>query len=133
MDERPNARPSVGGHPVEVWIAQVLRAGVTVASAVILFGLLLSLVGARPVGTPQGLSGTAGRTGTPLDLNSLRRGLARGDPVSILQLGLFLLILTPAVRVAMTVALFAAQRDRTFVLITSFVLVLLLLGLVGIG
>jgi uncharacterized membrane protein len=133
MDERPNVFPSVGGHPVEVWIAQVLRVGVTVASAVILLGLLLSLFGARPAGPHPALGNMTGHTVTVVTPTSLRHGLARGDPVSILQLGLLLLILTPVVRVAMTAVLFAAQRDWTFVLLTASVLALLLLGLAGIG
>lgn len=50
-----------------------------------------------------------------------------------MQLGLLLLIRTPVVRVAMTMALFAAQGDWTFVLITGWVLALLVLGLVGVS
>ena len=44
--------------------------------------------------------------------------------------GLLLLILTPVVRVAVSILAFRAQRDRTYVLITSAVLVLLLLSFV---
>jgi uncharacterized membrane protein len=36
-------------------------------------------------------------------------------------------------RVAMTAALFFAQRDRTFVTITSVVFLVLVLGLIGVG
>lgn len=98
-------------HRLEIWIARVLRIGVGVASGVILVGLLLSGLPTGPQGIP----------------------FLRADPVSIVRLGLLLLILTPVVRVAMTVALFASEREWTFVAVTASVLFLLILGLAGIG
>jgi uncharacterized membrane protein len=53
---------------------------------------------------------------------------------SIAMLGILLLIATPVVRVAISVVLFAAQRDRRYVLITAVVLALLLTSLMsGLG
>jgi uncharacterized membrane protein len=49
---------------------------------------------------------------------------------SIVQLGLLLLIATPVARVAFTLVAFVLQRDRTYVVVTSIVLALLLYGLV---
>jgi uncharacterized membrane protein len=45
-------------------------------------------------------------------------------------LGLLLLIATPVMRVAVSVLIFVHQRDWTFVVITSVVLVLLVLSFV---
>ena len=56
-------------------------------------------------------------------------GAVHGDPRAIVQLGLVLLIATPVARVALTLAAFAAQRDRLYVGMTALVLVLLLFGL----
>jgi len=49
---------------------------------------------------------------------------------AIVQLGLLLLIATPVARVALTLAAFVLQRDRTYVVVTTLVLALLLYGLV---
>ena len=49
----------------------------------------------------------------------------------MIQLGLLLLVATPVARVAFSVAAFAVQRDRTYVLITLIVLAVLLLSLTG--
>jgi uncharacterized membrane protein len=117
---------------MEVWVAQTLRVGVAVASVVILLGVVLSLAGGRPTGAGEVLGEPSSRGLRPSP-SVLLQGLARGEPASVLQLGLLLLILTPVVRVAMTMALFAAQGDWTFVLITGWVLALLVLGLVGVS
>lgn len=52
-----------------------------------------------------------------------------GDSRGIVQLGLVLLIATPIARVALTLVVFALQRDRLYVLLTTIVLALLLYGL----
>ncbi len=114
---------------LEVWIANVLRVGVVLASAVTLLGLALALLRDHPTGVQEAVSGRANLRAP--DPASLRQHLGRGDPVAVVQLGLLLLILTPAVRVALTVVLFALQRDWAFVAIAATVLLLLALGLAG--
>ena len=52
---------------------------------------------------------------------------------AIIQLGLLLLIATPVARVAFSLVAFLRERDRAYVLITSFVLALLLVSLAGLG
>jgi len=63
------------------------------------------------------------------------RGIVTGIPGfhcrRIIQLGLLLLISTPVARVAFSVAAFALQRDRSYVVITLIVLTVLLLSLSG--
>jgi uncharacterized membrane protein len=51
------------------------------------------------------------------------------NPLGLIQFGLLLLIATPLARVAFSVAAFALQRDRTYVVVTLFVLAVVLLGL----
>ncbi len=51
------------------------------------------------------------------------------NPLGLIQFGLLLLIATPLVRVVFSVAAFALQRDRTYVLVTLFVLAVVLAGL----
>jgi uncharacterized membrane protein len=65
----------------------------------------------------------------------LRRGLASGDPISLMLVATVLLILTPVARVVVSIAAFAADRDYKFVVITSIVMFVMLLtvilGLLG--
>ena len=51
------------------------------------------------------------------------------NPLGVIQFGLLVLIATPLARVAFSVAAFALQRDRTYVVVTLFVLAVVLLGL----
>ncbi len=108
-------------------IGLLLWAGVTGAGVMLLVGLVGFFVHGSQEGTDLLRRGPAP---SPL---LLLRGLAHGDPLAFLQLGILLLILTPVLRVAMTVWLFAAEGDGVFVGIAAVVLVVLLLGLGGIG
>jgi uncharacterized membrane protein len=58
------------------------------------------------------------------------RAAASMNAAAIVQLGLVLLIATPIARVGFTLVAFILQRDRTYVLITTLVMILLLFGLV---
>ena len=60
----------------------------------------------------------------------LSRGLASGDPISLMLAATVLLILTPVARVVVSIAAFAADRDYKFVVITSIVMFVMLLTVV---
>jgi uncharacterized membrane protein len=133
VDDRPPTDDPQ--HPMEVWISRVLRTGVLVAAGIILIGLALFLVRGPQAGEPatlQALIGDGGRT-VPVSPAGLARDIGAGQPIAVIQAGLLVLILTPVVRVAMTLLLFLAARDRAFVAITGGVLAVLLLGLLGFG
>jgi uncharacterized membrane protein len=49
----------------------------------------------------------------------------------LIQLGLLLLIATPVARVAFSVAAFAMQRDRLYVVVALIVLAVLMYSLMG--
>jgi uncharacterized membrane protein len=112
---------------VEEWIGTPLRVGVTSAAAVVLFGGVVYLVRhGREVpqfhvfkGEPRDLRTVPGIVKEVLDFRG--RGL--------IQLGLLLLIATPVARVAFSLAAFALQRDRLYVLVTLIVLVVLVYSL----
>jgi uncharacterized membrane protein len=55
------------------------------------------------------------------------------DGPGLIQLGLLVLLATPLVRVAFSVLAFALQRDRTYVVVTSIVLAVLLYSLAAGG
>ncbi|MGC2195554.1 MAG: DUF1634 domain-containing protein [Terriglobales bacterium] len=114
---------------VEVIIANLLRAGVTLAAAVVLAGGLVFLV--RHGFSPAGHHVFAGE---PSDLRHwkgiVRAALAlRGQ--GIIQLGLLFLIATPVARVAFSAFAFAIERDWLYVCVSSFVLIVLLYSLLG--
>jgi uncharacterized membrane protein len=114
---------------IEDIIARMLRAGVILSTAFVLGGgiwYLFQFGAARPeYGTFHG---------EPAMLRSLP-GIVRGavalDARSWIQLGLLLLIATPVARVLFSIFAFAAQRDRTYVVITLIVAGVLLYSLVG--
>ena len=114
---------------VEEWIGNLLRAGVTLAAAVVLFGASVYLIRhgrAAPryqvfVGEPTDLRTLSGIVKDALAFRG--RGL--------IQLGLLLLIATPIARVAFSAAAFAIQRDRLYVVVTLIVLAVLMYSLTG--
>ena len=114
---------------LEVIIANLLRAGVTLAAAVVLAGGLVFLI-------RHGFSPASYRVfvGEPSDLRHwkgiVRAALAlRGQ--GIIQLGLLFLIATPVARVAFSAFAFAIERDWLYVSIATFVLLVLLYSLLG--
>jgi uncharacterized membrane protein len=72
--------------------------------------------------------------GEPSELRSARGIVAAavaGGGRATIQLGLLLLIATPVARVIFSVAGFALERDRPYVLMTLLVLAILLFSLAG--
>jgi uncharacterized membrane protein len=114
---------------IQAAVGNLLRVGVLLAVAVVLFGGVLYLLRfglAVPsyrsfLGAPQELRHPAG----------VVRDALSGRARSIIQFGLILLVATPVARVAMTAVAFALERDRTYVVIALIVLALLLLSLFG--
>jgi uncharacterized membrane protein len=108
-------------------IGRLLRVGVLTSAAVVLVGAAVYLArngAARPHygvfrGEPGALRSVSGIVADAFCLNG------RG----IIQLGLLLLVATPIARVALSVAAFAAERDRLYVVVTLLVLSLLLYSL----
>jgi len=114
---------------VETIVADLLRAGVLLAAAVVALGGIIFIVRhghaiphyARFVGEPFELRTVSG----------IIRGSATFHGRNIIQLGLLLLIATPVARVAFSVVAFALERDRLYVVITLIVLAVLLFSLAG--
>jgi len=133
--DRPSESAEPGGHPMELWISYVLRAGVMTAGIIIFVGVILFLVLGPPAGGPHRLNDIIGNGGQSISVSprSIGHQIAAGSSIAVIQLGVLVLILTPLMRVGMTVFLFFAQRDRVFVAITSVVFIVLVLGLIGVG
>jgi uncharacterized membrane protein len=116
--------PVASDEEMELRVGALLKAGVLIASALVAMGGVVYLIkyGATPphhetfTGEPDDLK----RIGGIVQAASELRG--RG----LIQLGLLVLLATPVARVAFSLYTFVRQRDRTYMLITGFVLLLLL-------
>jgi uncharacterized membrane protein len=96
-----------------------LRLGVILSSACFLAGLAVHVAtGAPGLLGAHGAPTAAGLFGGPI------------SALSILFVGVVLLALTPVVRIAISLALFARAGDRVFVGLTGFVLAVLLISVV---
>jgi uncharacterized membrane protein len=97
-------------------IYHILRGGVLLSVAVLLFGFVL--VGIQNSVLPN-------RSVPP---RSLIPQLVQFTPAGYLSLGVLVLIFTPVARVLLSLLSFAEDRDRTYVLMTGIVLVNLLVS-----
>ncbi len=98
-------------------MARLLSVGVTLSIALMALGFLL-LAARHEL-----------RHGTvPLPLGSVVPRTLAGDPAGILDLGVLVLFATPALRVVAAIGLFAAERQRRYVVISTVVLLLLALS-----
>jgi uncharacterized membrane protein len=110
---------------VEQVIGNLLRAGVVASALVIALGavLFLSRHGQEP---PKDRREFQREPAPPVEIvKAALAGRGRG----LIQFGLLLLIATPVARVVFSAFAFTRQRDRTYVLITLFVLAVLLYSL----
>lgn len=111
---------------VELAISLVLRIGVTVSVAVIAAGLALMFVHHPEYGHLSGpfsyhhLTSSSARF--PHTLSQLGAYLEVGKGRGVVVVGILLLILTPVLRVAVSVVSFLHEQDRAMTLVTLFVL-----------
>ena len=118
------SRPSII-NDVSAW---VLRTGVIVSASVMLLGLLVSF-----------LHGTVSldrveHARFTYNVGAIVHGIVTLHGQSIIEAGIYLLILTPIARVFMSMLLFVfAEKDWTYAAITLVVLVLTIAGLLWIG
>jgi uncharacterized membrane protein len=122
-----SAANQLSEHEIEQIIGRLLQVGVLIAGVVTLVGGVLLLLSHGS--TTPSFSVFRGQPGNLTSLGLILKGAREGHGDSIVQLGIVLLIATPIARVAFTLVAFALQRDRTYVLITLLVLLLLMYGL----
>jgi uncharacterized membrane protein len=104
-------------------IGTLLQVGVLLSAALVLAGgiwLLVESGSGRPAYQRFDPLNAALRTPAGV-IASLRHP----SPQSIIQFGLLLLIATPVARVILSLAAFAFQRDRVYVVVTAIVLAVL--------
>ena len=116
---------------MEIVLGNLLRTGVMFSAAVVLWGACIYLYRhAHEVADYRIFRGEPSDFRTiPGVIRSAMGGHGRGW----IQLGLLLLISTPIARVASSIAGFAIERDRMYVIFTTIVLAVLLYSLLGLG
>lgn len=113
---------------MEAIMGRLLQAGVTLASVVILAGVVLYL--AKHRASTADYSVFLSEPEFLRDPARLRDQIAKGDAAALIQVGVLLLIATPVARVIFAVVAFLMERDWLYVAISLFVLAALLFGLI---
>jgi uncharacterized membrane protein len=114
---------------VENILGNLLRTGVIIAATVVLLGGIIYLLSHGSYlpdyrvfrGEPAGLRSIIG----------ILKEVISFSPQAVIQLGLLLLIATPVTRVILSIYGFMHQKDRTYIIITLIVLMILLYSLSG--
>ncbi|WP_229752591.1 DUF1634 domain-containing protein [Paenibacillus physcomitrellae] len=97
----------------------MLRIGIYLAAAVIIVGLLWLLITGEG-GYPEDTY--------PTSFMGIVNGVGDWKPVAVIEAGLLLLILTPVLRVVVSLFVFLREKDYRFVAITALVLLILIIS-----
>ncbi|MQS75218.1 DUF1634 domain-containing protein [Companilactobacillus halodurans] len=103
---------------VEVIIGKILRIGVITSAIVILIGMALYF-----------MNGSGYTNGFPKRFSAIFAGVASGKSYAVIMLGVFLLILTPVLRVVVSIYAFYKEHDNLYVIITTIVLIILMFAM----
>jgi uncharacterized membrane protein len=126
---RPPGRARWTDDQVDQFLGNLLRAGVVIATVVVVIGGVLYL--ARHAFEVADRRVFVGEPAQMRSIGGIIRGVAAGQAAAIVQLGLVLLIATPVARVALSLVAFLLQRDRVYVFVTAIVLAILIFSLIG--
>lgn len=98
---------------VNRWIRFVLMAGMALSVITLVIGLALY---ALDPGASEEVD---------LSLGDIASGVARGDPIAVIDLGIVFLIATPLTRVVAALLVFAADREPRYIIVSLIVLALI--------
>ena len=111
-----------------------LRSGVILSGVIIAVGTILFVANHSLDDTSAYLAYNPGlipHGNFPVSLTGIAIGLGSLDPFSVIELGFLVLLATPVARVALSLLLFAAEKDRMYVYLTAAVLAILLFSLLA--
>lgn len=126
----PESPPRRGARRVELVTGRLLSAAAVTSLVVVVAGLVVTFLrDPGALSSPAALAEVT-RAGAvfPHTAGAVLTGLASASGPAIVMAGLFLLIITPLVRVAALIVAFGVQRDRGLATITAVVLALLLMS-----
>jgi len=110
------------------WTPILLRTILTVAAVILIFGLIL-MTSKPDLYVARFRAAQAHHFADKESFPELVALAARGDPHSVMTLGLYVLTLVPLARVAFSFLLFIRERDYAYVAFTAYVLMGLILGM----
>jgi uncharacterized membrane protein len=122
-----NAPATWNDQRIETWVGIMLRTGVTLAAAIVLFGGILYL--AQNHGPRPDYTHFHAEPAQFTHFSGILHGVSTLNPESIIMLGLLVLIATPVARVVMCIVGFLFERDRLYVAVSTIVLAILLYSL----
>lgn len=105
----------------ESCLSNCIQTGIILSASVIMIGMIMLFV--------MGTSGYPPNV-FPITLTQVFTGLLALKPAAVITTGIILLILTPLVRVGLSVIFFLKEKDFQYVLITGSALVLLISTLI---
>ncbi|UQS85652.1 DUF1634 domain-containing protein [Apilactobacillus apisilvae] len=102
---------------IELVIGKILRIGVIISATIMMIGLLIFI-----------LTGKSGYSGNyhPSSFKEIFTGVTQLKSYAIMMVGIFCLILTPVLRVIVSIYSFYKEHDMLYVYITTFVLLVLI-------
>lgn len=122
MDERKPTETEREMEHIEVMIGRILQIGVIVAAIIMLLGLILLLINGGDGGYAVGHQ--------PTTIKAIAMGTISLKPYAVMMVGMFCLILTPVLRVVVSIYAFYKEHDRLYVWITTAVLIILCISFV---
>jgi len=132
MNSNGNRSPSTwNDQRIEIVIGNLLRTGVLLSAAFVVFGGLVYL--SRHGRYPASYHVFHGDTSPLRTLPGIFHGTMQFSGSAIIQFGLLLLIATPVARVIFSAIAFAVERDYLYVAFTLAVLAVLAYSLLGAG
>ena len=104
-------------------ITMLLRTGVLLSVGIIAVGMGITLM-------QHPASFTSGQASMhfPNTIGEVIAGLRNGSGEAVMMTGLLVLIATPVARVALSIVIFAIERDRLYAAITAAVFVILMIA-----
>ena len=106
---------------VEILIGKIMRIGVLIAASVMVIGFIMLVC--------QQSSGYPGTT-FPTTLSEILKGITTFKPYAYMMAGIFLIILTPVLRVLVSIYAFYKEKDVLYVWITTIVFIILMFGFI---
>lgn len=124
IGEQTPKRPSVSEENVYENVYHVLLGGMFVSTALFAIGLVLAFLYPKtyPL-TPEWIR-------SHYNFVSIWQGLKTFDPFTLMMIATAILILTPVIRVVVSIHAFWVDGDKKYVVVTSTVLTVIMLSLV---
>lgn len=104
---------------IEITIGKIMRIGVLIAAIFMLLGIAILLITSN-----SGYSNNS----FPTSIIAIIKGIASMKAYAFMMAGTFFLILTPVLRVIVSIYAFWKEKDMTYVYITSTVLLILFIS-----